>query len=94
MTDKFVNVPVEKDTRIIFQLESKLGDYDVLYQVWTWDGVTAESIIFANEDVAGLSEETIKEEVITSPLAKKGSQLTVSRSESGFTFVNFNFQTE
>jgi hypothetical protein len=93
-TDKFRDIPVEEDTRMIFQHEAKLGEYDVLYQMWTWDGVTAESIIFTNEDVAGLSEETIKAEVKTSPLVEKDSQLTFTHSESGFTFVNFNFRTE
>jgi len=45
MSDKFRNVPVEKDTRIIFSQEVKFGTCDVLYQKWSWEGVTAESII-------------------------------------------------
>lgn len=49
---KFENVPVEEDTKIIFEQEATLGEYEVLYQKWFWDGISAESIIFANEDVA------------------------------------------
>ena len=30
--NKFNNVPVEEDTKIIFQQEATLGEYDVLYQ--------------------------------------------------------------
>ena len=48
MSKKFDAVPVGNDTKIIFQLEAKLGEYDVLYQKWFWSGITAENIIFAN----------------------------------------------
>lgn len=34
MGGKFANVPAEKGTKIQFELESKLGKYDVLYRRW------------------------------------------------------------
>jgi hypothetical protein len=34
MTNKFKNVSVEQDTKIIFEPQAKLGEYDVLYQKW------------------------------------------------------------
>ncbi len=61
MASKFERVPVEEDTKIIFQQEAILGEYDVLYQKWYWDGITAESIIFANEEMLkkyGITEES------------------------------------
>ena len=91
---KFENVPVEEDTKIIFEQEATLGGYEILYQKWFWDGISAESIIFANEDVAELKDNEIKAEVKESPLLKEGSSITLKRTESGFTFVNFNFETE
>ena len=94
MTAKFNKVPVEDDTVILFQTESKLGKYDILYQKWFWDGITAESIIFADEDVDDLDEEEIIKEVKASPLLKKDSKITLKRSGTGYTFVNFNFETE
>lgn len=94
MINKFDKVPVEEDTKIIFQQEAKLGEYDVLYQKWYWDGITAESIIFANQDIAGLDEEKITAEVKSSPLVNQDSQITFKRSDSGYTFVNFNFETD
>ena len=92
--DRFKDVPVEDDTKIIFQQEAKLGDYDILYQKWFWEGIAAESIIFANEDVIDLSDEEIEMKVRTSPLLKTGSSITMKRLESGFTFVNFNFEVK
>jgi len=89
MAGKFERVPVEEDTKILFQQVSKLGEYDVLYQKWCWDGIIAESIIFANEDVVGITDDAVEAEVRMSPLVKMDSKITLKRSKSGFTFVNF-----
>ena len=94
MSNKFEQVPVEDDTRIIFQQEATLGEYDVLYQKWYWDGIIAESIIFANEDIVGITDDEVETEVRMSPLVKADSKITLKRSKSGFTFVNFNFEAE
>lgn len=94
MSEKFRDVPVEEDTRILFETEAYLGGYDVLYQKWFWEGITAESIIFRSEDVADLTDAEIEAEVRTSPLVRADSQVTLKRDDSGFTFVNFNFETE
>ena len=91
---KFENVPVEEDTKILMQQEAMLGVYEVLYQKWSWDGITAESIIFAGEDVSSLDDEAIKDEVRNSPLLNSGSSITLKRTEPGYVFVNFNFETE
>jgi hypothetical protein len=71
-----------------------LGEYEVLYEKWLWDGILGESIIFADEDVAELKDNEIVAEVKRSPLLKEGSSITLKRSQSGFTFVNFNFEIE
>ena len=92
MCEKFNSVPVEDDTKIIFQLECSFGKYDVLYQKWFWDGIMAESIIFDGEDVSELNDKEIEAELRESPLIKTNSSITIKRSESGFTFVNFNFE--
>jgi len=91
---KFENVPVESDTKILFQTETKFGEYEVLYQKWFWDGITAESLIFLSEDVSSLDDEAIKKEVLNSPLANVETSVTLKRSESGYVFVNFNFIAE
>ena len=89
--NKFSNVPVEDGTKILFSVESKLGERDVLYQKWSWDGITAESFIFVSADVAGMTDAELEEEARTSPAINGDSSITISRSNSGFTFVNFNF---
>lgn len=94
MKEKFKDLPVDADTTILANVEAKIDTYDVIYQKWRWDGILAESIIFHNDDVATLTEEQIKKEVILCPgLVTEGSQLTFKRGDT-FTFVNFNFVTE
>ena len=93
MSKKFDGVPVEEDTKILFRLEAKLGKFDILYEQWNWEGILAESIIFANDDISGMTDEEIEQEVRKSPLVKKGSQILIKRLDAGFTFANFNFET-
>ena len=93
MSEKFDGVPVDEDTKTLFRLEAKLGEFDILYEKWSFEGVTAESFIFANEDISGMTDEEIEQEVRQSSLVKKGSQVLIKRLDAGFTFVNFNFET-
>ncbi len=93
MNKKFDNVPVEEDTIILFRQEAQFGTYEVLYEMWSWEGISAESIIFASDDISDLTDEELEQEVRQSPLVKKESALTIKRLDSGFTFVNFNFET-
>ena len=60
MNNKFTAVPIEKGTNILFELNATLDDYDVLYQMWSWDGVAAESFIFLSSDIADLTDEELK----------------------------------
>jgi len=92
MVDKFDSVPVEEDTCILFSHKVHFGEYEVLYQKWTWDGITAESLIFVTEDIKQMSNKELEREVKTSPLLKADTDITIKRSDSGFTFVNFNFE--
>lgn len=93
MSEKFEGVPVESDTTILYEQEAMLGDYEVLYQKWIWEGVEAESMIFVTEDIAEFNEREIEEIVRESPMVKQESKVTIKISESGYCFVNFNFVT-
>ena len=73
MSDKFKNVPLDDDTRVLFEEITKLGGYEIMHQMWSWDGIKGESIIFTDADIKDLSEEEIKEKVRSSPMLA-GSQ--------------------
>ncbi len=96
MNTKFTNVPKDDDTRIVFEKEAVLDGVDVLYQNWIFDGIRAESLIFCAEDIADKNDEELKEWVCSSPVAAetKPNSMTISRSPSGYTYVNFNFKAQ
>jgi len=91
MSDKFDSVPVEEDTKIIFSQQMMFEEYDILYQKWFWDGIYGESMIFSTEDLSFVNMEDLIKRVKSSPIVKSDSDITVSDSKSGFTFMNFNF---
>ena len=93
MTDKFDNVPVEDDTKILFSTPTKFGEYDVLYQKWFWDGITAESLIFAKDDINNTTMADLEDEIKNSPLFNEKSQMTTS-AKNEYAFFNFNFITD
>jgi hypothetical protein len=76
----------------MFEKPHTIGGIEVLYQIWRWENYQGDCIIFADEDVAGIEEEEIKNLVNTDSVFLPGSGLTLKRGKSGFTFVNFNFQ--
>ena len=94
MNSKFDAVPTENGTNILFELNATLGDYDVLYQMWSWDGIKAESFIFLSSDIADLTDEGVQTLAKSSPMIKNDSELTMVRHEDGYTFVNFNFKVD
>ena len=92
MNNKFNSIPIEPDTKVLFHKESKLHQYDVRYEIWNWDGIEAESIIFSNDDIGDLTDQEIKKLVWSLPIKKEESAMTLNRSETGYIFCNFNFE--
>lgn len=88
--EKFAEVSVEKDTELISVSTAKLGDHHVRHEVWRWDGVKGETLIFLSEEVGDLDDEAIEKLVVQSPYYSHGG-FTIVRKEN-FVFVNFNFE--
>lgn len=89
MSGKFDGVPDDEYTMVLYRKEYKFDKYDVLYEVWSFDGIIGKSIIFLSEDVVDLSDNEIEKNVIDRLALSQDYSFTVSRSKSGFTFVNF-----
>jgi len=90
MKDKFENVPVEADTRILFRDKNvKVGERTARYEMWSWDGFHVDSLIFSADDVSGLTDEDFKGMLIDGNILKKKKNFTVTR-KSDFVFVNYN----
>ena len=91
--EKFTHVPVEKDTRIKKEKLIRINNVDALLQKWVWEGIVAESLIFAEEDVADLSDDELINPARQNDLIGENSQTTVARNSSGYAFINMNFET-
>jgi len=94
MNKKFENVPIENDTLVVFEKLHNIGEFEVLYQIWRWQDYIANSIIFLSKDVEHLREEEIIELVKNDPVFKGPPKTTFKRNESGYIFVNFNFELD
>ena len=92
MNNKFENIPLEADTKILMNSAMKWGELDIVYQKWHWEGITAESIIFLSDDVKEMDDEALEADVRDGPLVNGDSQITIKRTDK-FTFVNFNFSS-
>ena len=89
----FSTVPVEADTRILGEGETRIRHYDALHQEWFWEGIRAQSLIFVAKDVASLDDVELEALARESSLVRDDSQVTIKRDSGGFTFINFNFIT-
>jgi hypothetical protein len=94
MNNKFNSIPTDPDTATYFNSNAKLGDYNVKFEKWSWDGIIGNSIIFYEKDVKDLSNEEIKTLVKSSAVYKPDSGIVVKHSESGYVFANFNAEME
>jgi hypothetical protein len=92
MNAKFKDVPVEEDTRVLRREVVTVGGREVLHEIWTWDGVRGETIVFVSKEVGGLRDTELEAIVRQSNMVELGSQITIKRSDSGFTFASFNFR--
>jgi hypothetical protein len=92
VTDKFDAISPEEDPTVNYRHVAKFGDYEVLYEKWTCDGIAAESVIFDNNDVEDFSDDEIKRIVISASLVESYSNVTIDRYKSGYTIANFNYK--
>ena len=89
---KWEHVPEDEDTVILDQQTTNIEGIEVLYQKWFFEGIKAESLIFHTKDVSSLDEGRLTELAMKSDFFRKGSDITISTGDHGFTFVNFNFE--
>lgn len=88
---KFENVGNDPDTKILFSTPTTYGDYDVLYQKWKFDGITAESLIFLTDDIKDITKSYLMNDIGKSPLVNDSSKEITTSDKDQFTFFNFNF---
>lgn len=86
---KFANVPLDEDTRIKSQRQITVGGIDALHQVWVWDGLMGESVIFITEDIAHLSDDTVIRTARNAGFISEQTDVILKKSHDDFTFLNY-----
>ena len=86
--DKFKNVGMDEDTRLIEDKILKYKDIDVLYQKWVWEGVIGNSLIFTKEDIKKFNIHNIIDEM---EIIKNKNKITTNKDDK-FYFINFDFE--
>lgn len=65
-----------------------------LYQKWSWDCISGESVLFEKKGTAAMSDDDLIQEVIDGYKVVDSSTLTVSYKNDGLRCVNFNFKSK
>lgn len=97
MNDKFKNIPMDDDTKILLTSNLKFGELDCVFQAWVYDHIQGNSLIFLSDDLKLGTDEELKRWILaTSEIVQDKSirKMTISRNpeEHPYVFVNFNFQ--
>ncbi len=89
MESKFDQIPEDPETKTLLRKQDKIRDYDVLFEFWAWDGISAVSTIFCKEDIGHLSDEEIIKII---QKERKTDTVTISRKNKKYLFANYGFK--
>lgn len=89
----FKSIPVDPDTVFKKREQIVIGQLECIHEVWYWEGIDGETLIFKTKDVQAWSEQQLMELVRTYPGYTLYSGYTMKRGEI-FTFVNYNFENK
>jgi hypothetical protein len=56
---KFKDLKLDEGTKIIIADFIKIREYDARFEIWSWDGIYAFSLIFFKEDVKDINEQQL-----------------------------------
>jgi len=95
--DKFNDVPIDPDTRVLMRrivdISSAFGSNDVisaLHEWWVYDSIEGESLIIASDDVSGFGCDDILKMLQEKGMVPKQGKET-AEARAGYVFVNFGF---
>ena len=90
--EKLRERPLEADTDLLMSHEVMFDDIPAIMEMWSWEGITASSVIFLKEDVKDKDENKLKAFVFEKIKQPVDPQTTIKES-GDFVFISFNFKT-
>ncbi|MCP2041180.1 hypothetical protein L1281_001774 [Neisseria sp. HSC-16F19] len=91
---KFAALPQDEDTQIRSRQLVRIADSDVLHEVWYWDGVKGESLIFIAADLPDTDDDTLVQLAREAGFPVPESGFTLKHNDQGFIFLNFGFEAD
>lgn len=93
LEEKFRDIPVDEDTRIISREFVKVGDLDAVREKWSWEGILGETLIFATGDVKDMDDVALEQLLREQEKLEDNLKVIIKRGER-FVFVNFRFEAQ
>jgi hypothetical protein len=90
---KLLKRPVDSGTHIIHQSFIQFKEGVALYEKWSWQGVSASSLIFINSDITQFNQDDLIKSLFEQMKLELDEHLTIA-TEQDYFFVNFGFQSE
>ena len=84
----------DPDTEILVRIDINIENLHAAYEIWHWDGIVGESLIFDSNDVTGLSEKELIRLLCKNKLIEITSDYTIKTTEDGLLFISFNFVSD
>ena len=91
MNPDFNHIPNDPDTTIIFEQQGVFDDIPACYQSWLFEGISGESIVFLCKDLKDKKDTELLKKIKASQLVQNKNQITFSRKNPDYLFINFNF---
>jgi hypothetical protein len=88
---KFDRVKIEADTKIHLIDYIKINCFDCRHEIWSWDGIKGESLIFCTKDFKNPKNEVLKI-VETYVNEKFDEKKHTFRIKDEFVFFNYNMK--
>lgn len=92
MSPRFMAMPRDPETRIISERCYMVYGLEFVRQVWEWDHVRAESLIFITQDITNLCEQRLRTLLDSIGLLPLDTPITYAQSRSGYTFISHSFK--
>lgn len=86
--NKFDNLKTESDTILLLREPSTFHGFDVKMEVWIYEGIQAQSVIFYKKEVENVTDEDFKNMIKEH---YKTESVTLSRTDSEYVILNFDF---
>ncbi len=89
MGSKFSHLPEREGVTVIFEQETTVGGLDAFHQKWYDGGAAGDSLLFAESDVAQISDAELEAVVRSSSMTTADALVSLERN-GGFLRADFN----